>query len=118
EVDKEIFKLNSKDMKNIPALYDLFLMNPNFNFESNWFKSFSTNGMNNFYYYSNSYLDELLYNISVEFDVDKSKELYQKAYETIKEDIPIVALFQEKQFDVYNGRILGINSANIFKTFY
>ena len=60
----------------------------------------------------------LLYNISVEFDVDKSKELYQKAYETIKEDIPIVALFQEKQFDVYNGRILGINSANIFKTFY
>lgn len=98
--------------------YDFCLMSPWFNYESSWLRNFSTNGMNNVYSYSNQELDKILNEISLEFDIEKSKELYTRAHDIIKQDIPVFALFQDKQFDVYNGRILGINSANIFKTFY
>ena len=48
----------------------------------------------------------------------KAEAFYNEAYAIIKDDLPVIPLFQNKQFDVYNGRILGINSVNIFKTFY
>ncbi len=111
---KESFK-QSDSPDNI---FDLFLVSPDFNFQSNWFKSFLTNGVDNYYFYSNPNLDEILQDIFVERNAERSKSLYDKAYEIIKEDLPVIALFQNNQFDAYNGRIAGINTANIFKTFY
>lgn len=114
ESDMESIEVNLRGEKN----YDLFLVNLDFKYDSDWIKDFSTNGRNNFYNYSNSQLDEVLHKISVEFDIEQSKDLYNDAHKIISEDIPIFVLFQNKQFDVYNSRIIGINSANIFKTFY
>lgn len=118
EVEEEIFRLNSQEMKNIFNLCDLILVNSNCDTNSNWVNNYSTLGRDNYYFYSNSELDSILESILYEFDLSKSKELYNKAYKIIKEDLPVIPLFQNKQFDVYNGRIFGINSANIFKTFY
>ena len=119
EASDNLIKTTHNDQEeNNPILYDLFLMNPNFNFNPDWIMSFSTLGANNWYGYSNENLDKILNDIFYEFDVDKSTELYNEAKKIIKEDIPVIPIFQNKQIDIYNGRILGINSANIYKTFY
>lgn len=117
-VENTDFKILKNSLAENRNIYDLFLVNPDFNFKTNWFKSFLTGGIDNFYAYSNPYLDGILHNIFVEFDVEKIKSLYSDAHKIIKEDLPVISLFQNSQFDVYNGRILGINSANVFKTFY
>ncbi len=118
EVEEKISRLNSQSMKNIFELYDLVLMNSSCDMKSNWINNYYTLGRDNYYFYSNSELDSILDSILYEFDLTKANDLYNKAYEIIKEDLPVIPLFQNKQFDVYNGRILGINSANIYKTFY
>ena len=115
EADNNLIKNNNEDS---PIVYDLYLMNKDYDFNSNWINSFKTTGINNWYGYSNEKLDEILNNVFTEFDIDKQKQLYSEANDIIKEDIPVIPLFQNKQFDIYNGRILGINSANIYKTFY
>lgn len=116
ESNENIFEFSSKEMKNLSRLYDLILVN--FGSDPNWITNFSTNGRDNYYSYSNENLDRVLNNILFEFDLTKAKAFYDEAYKIIKDDLPIIPLFQYKQFDVYNGRILGINSVNIFKTFY
>ena len=116
ETDEKISELNSHEMKNLSRLYDLVLIN--FESNANWITNFMTNGKNNYYFYSNENLDKVLNNILFEFDLTKAEAFYNEAYAIIKDDLPVIPLFQNKQFDVYNGRILGINSVNIFKTFY
>lgn len=116
EVDEDLIK--SKIKEDSERIFDLFLMSPNFDFNSDWFKSFTTLGKNNWYGYSNNNLDQVLSQLHYEFDVDKSKELYENAKKIIREDIPVIPIFRNKQFDIYNGRISGINSANVYKTFY
>lgn len=114
EVEEKFLDLNNKDN----LIYDMFLIDPNFNYSPYWYNSFHTNGKDNYYSYSNPELDNILNNISTGFDLDKSDVIYQSAYEILKKDLPVIPIFQNKQFDIYNARIMGINSANIFKTFY
>ncbi len=114
EIDEDFFYLNDKNN----LVYDMFLMDPNFNYDPYWYNTFHTNGKDNYYFYSNPELDNVLNNISTQFDLEQSGALYQNAYEILKKDLPVIPIFQSKQFDIYNARIMGINSVNIFKTFY
>ncbi|BAK81433.1 ABC transporter substrate-binding protein [Candidatus Arthromitus sp. SFB-rat-Yit] len=98
--------------------YDLFLVSDGFISGSSWYRSFHTSGMDNHIFYSNQRLDEILTHINRNFDIESNKDFYIEAYEILKEDLPVIPLFQCKKFDVYNRRIFGINSVNIFKTFY
>lgn len=98
--------------------YDLFLADDEFTHNGNWYKSFYTSGLDNYFFYSNQRLDELLTTINTNFDIESNRDFYLEAYEILREDLPVIPLFQRKKFDVYNGRIFGINSVNISKTFY
>jgi len=113
--------VNINDFSDVSARkhnYDLFLVDDEFTYGSNWYKSFYTSGVNNYFSYSNQSLDELLTNIDTNFDIEANRNFYLEAYEILREDLPVIPLFQRKKFDAYNGRIFGINSTNVFKTFY
>lgn len=107
-----------RDIMNIRDRYDLYLVNPNYTANTSWIKSFITNSIDNYYNYSNPVLDDVLMRVSVTFDQQQMKDLYDEAYSIFKQDLPVIPIFQNKHFDAYNGRVLGINTVNMFKTFY
>ena len=112
-----------QDLKNtignqeFAGIWDLYICNSQINSKNSLYIDFLTNQKGNTYFYSNLDLDTVLYNIFVEFDIDRLEDLYNQVYQIIKQDVPIIPLYQNKKFDLYNGRILGINSVNIFRTF-
>lgn len=117
-VKQEVELKGITEISSIKDKYDLYLMTPNFTWITSWTKSFMTGSRDNYYDYSNSSLDEVLNKILVEFSIDNISTLYEEAYNIIKSDLPVIPLFRNKHFDVYNGRVLGINTVNSFKTFY
>lgn len=117
-IKKEVEVNTLRDIMDIKDEYDLFLINPAYTARTNWIKSFITNSLDNYYNYSNSQLDNVLSKVATTFDYNVMKELYDEAYFILKEDLPVIPIFQNRHFDAYNGRVLGINTANMFKTFY
>lgn len=116
-VNREVFNVKVKNMVSNPNNFDLCLNTPENNYYKSLTQSFLTGEKNNIYAYSNNELDSYLISLNTEFNMDDVEYLYNNVYKIIKEDIPVITLLQEKQFDIYNGRIIGINLVNRHRKF-
>ncbi|RDI41370.1 ABC transporter substrate-binding protein [Falsibacillus pallidus] len=85
--------------------YDLLLMGFTFTLDPEISSLYSSSGAYNYMKYSNPKVDELLLKGKSEPDPDKRKEIYSELQKIWDEDMPIITLYSDDDFDAISKQV-------------
>ncbi|RKQ89118.1 ABC transporter substrate-binding protein [Brockia lithotrophica] len=91
--------------------YDLAFLAVGLGNDPDPYSLFHTNGARNkqMYHYSNPEVDKLIDEGRREFDKQKRKEIYNKLYKLLNEEVPILYVYQRYNLNTWNARLTGFD---------